>query len=156
MSALDRVHQALESVGSKRHGDNFSCPGHDDSTPSLSVSEGRDGRVLVKCRAGCTVNEVLEALGLEIGDLFEQSRAGEWTPRGDAVAIYDYTDESGGLLFQVCRTADKQSRSWDRASSTKRPVKAADVAQGSRTTRARLRPTRAPLIGGATDEGDAG
>ncbi|MPZ39843.1 MAG: AAA family ATPase [Rhizobiales bacterium] len=30
-------------------------------------------------------------------------------PRGDKyIAIYDYTDEGGATLFQVCRTADKQ------------------------------------------------
>lgn len=34
--------------------------------------------------------------------------AGEWTPHGTAVAVYSYVDEAGELLFQVCRTADKQ------------------------------------------------
>jgi hypothetical protein len=33
---------------------------------------------------------------------------GEWTPRGPALAIYPYHDEEGELLFEVCRTADKQ------------------------------------------------
>src|SRR5262245_33674824 len=28
--------------------------------------------------------------------------------RAEFSAIYDYSDESGALLFQVCRTADKQ------------------------------------------------
>ena len=37
------------------------------------------------------------------------SRArGEWTPYGEAVAVYDYVDEDSNLLFQVLRTADKQ------------------------------------------------
>lgn len=37
------------------------CPGHTDSTPSLSVQE-KDGKVLFHCFAGCTQEQVLEAL----------------------------------------------------------------------------------------------
>ena len=29
------------------------CPAHADRSPSLSVAEGQDGRVLVHCFAGC-------------------------------------------------------------------------------------------------------
>ena len=34
------------------------CPAHADKNPSLSVSEGDDGRVLVKCFAGCTFEDI--------------------------------------------------------------------------------------------------
>lgn len=37
------------------------CPCHEDSTPSLSV-DVRDGKLLVKCFAGCPSREVLKAL----------------------------------------------------------------------------------------------
>jgi phage/plasmid primase-like uncharacterized protein len=46
------------------------CPSHDDARPSLSVSEGRDGRVLVHCHAGCQRVKVLADLrdhGLQVG-----------------------------------------------------------------------------------------
>jgi len=46
------------------------CPAHDDSTPSLSVSEGDDGRVILKCFAGCPTEAVAGAIGLEMSDLF--------------------------------------------------------------------------------------
>lgn len=46
------------------------CPAHDDSSPSLSVKELRDGRVLVHCHAGCGALEVLEAVGLDYSELF--------------------------------------------------------------------------------------
>ena len=46
------------------------CPAHDDKSPSLSVSEGDDGRVLVYCHAGCTPREIAESVGLRIQDLF--------------------------------------------------------------------------------------
>ena len=50
------------------------CPAHDDHNPSLSVSAGNDGRVLLNCFSGCSTKSVLAALGLTAGDLFpEQS-----------------------------------------------------------------------------------
>jgi phage/plasmid primase-like uncharacterized protein len=38
------------------------CPAHDDKRPSLHVSEGRNGKVLVKCHAGCSQQAIIEAL----------------------------------------------------------------------------------------------
>lgn len=29
------------------------CPAHEDRSPSLSINAGDDGRVLLKCFAGC-------------------------------------------------------------------------------------------------------
>lgn len=46
------------------------CPAHEDRDPSLRVSEGDDGRVLLVCRAGCDVRKIVEALKLEMKDLF--------------------------------------------------------------------------------------
>jgi hypothetical protein len=46
------------------------CPAHDDGSPSLSLKEGDDGRVLLKCWAGCSAVEVVTALGLTMSDLF--------------------------------------------------------------------------------------
>ncbi len=46
------------------------CPAHHDRAPSLSISEGKDGRVLLHCWAGCQTQAVLAALGLSWGDLF--------------------------------------------------------------------------------------
>jgi hypothetical protein len=47
------------------------CPSHDDRNPSLSIGEGRDGRVLVRCWAGCPTEAVLSKLGLRMSDLFD-------------------------------------------------------------------------------------
>lgn len=46
------------------------CPAHADKGPSLSIKETEDGRVLVHCFAGCSVHEVVNAIGLELTDLF--------------------------------------------------------------------------------------
>ena len=46
------------------------CPAHGDRSPSLSIGEGRDGRVLVRCWAGCPLDSVLKALSLTRAALF--------------------------------------------------------------------------------------
>ncbi len=78
------------------------CPGHEDRKPSLSVSVGQDGRVLLKCQANCPVEKVCEAMGIGLRDLFP-ARAQSPT----IVATYDYSDEAGNFLFQVVRYSPK-------------------------------------------------
>ncbi|HEY3452279.1 MAG TPA: hypothetical protein VGK67_38395 [Myxococcales bacterium] len=46
------------------------CPAHEDQQASLSVGEGEGGRVLLKCHAGCGVEAVCSALGLDKRELF--------------------------------------------------------------------------------------
>ncbi len=38
------------------------CPAHADPTPSLAVKRGADGRVLLKCYAGCELDRILARL----------------------------------------------------------------------------------------------
>ena len=38
------------------------CPAHDDRTPSLSIRDADDGKVLVHCHAGCDQERVIAAL----------------------------------------------------------------------------------------------
>lgn len=56
----------------KRNGKGWSsrCPAHEDRSPSLSINVSDDGRVLMKCHAGCTVGAVCSAIRLELADLF--------------------------------------------------------------------------------------
>ena len=65
---LDRLEVARESNGSWK----ALCPAHEDREPSLSITEGDDGRALLKCFAGCDTENVVAALGLEMSDLFER------------------------------------------------------------------------------------
>jgi hypothetical protein len=46
------------------------CPAHEDGSPSLSIREMEDGRVLIYDFGGCGSLEVLGALGLSLTDLF--------------------------------------------------------------------------------------
>jgi 5S rRNA maturation endonuclease (ribonuclease M5) len=89
------------------------CPAHDDSTASLSITEGKEHPVVLNCKAGCQTADILAKIGLTWEDLCnpreqQQQPRGEWTPFGEAIAVYDYVDENSDLLFQVLRTVTKQ------------------------------------------------
>lgn len=64
---LERLHDVRE-VGPGRWV--ACCPAHDDRSPSLSVRELDDGRVLLHDFAGCEAGAVLGAVGLVYSDLF--------------------------------------------------------------------------------------
>jgi hypothetical protein len=38
------------------------CPAHDDREPSLSITDARNGKVLIRCHAGCDQQDVIAAL----------------------------------------------------------------------------------------------
>jgi hypothetical protein len=66
------VFRLVLRLNAKRTGKDWiaKCPAHEDHKPSLSISEGADGRALVKCHAGCRLDAVLAALGMTLADLF--------------------------------------------------------------------------------------
>jgi hypothetical protein len=66
---LNKV-QGLKKVGRERW--IARCPSHADKSPSLAIRELSDGRVLLKCFAGCEALEVLNAVGLEFRDLMPE------------------------------------------------------------------------------------
>ena len=74
---IDRVLDAIRAHGGRVNQSNTrcmcTCPAHNDRTPSLSIKQGDDGRVLLKCFAGCTPEQVVQSLGMEMGDLFSES-----------------------------------------------------------------------------------
>lgn len=112
------------------------CPAHDDHRASLSLGEGKDGRALITCHAGCKLDTICNSLGLNVLDLMPTA---ERIPRRNAkqgttktkpvdskpdakqatngtngsrkiVATYDYRDERGNVLFQVVRLDPKDFR----------------------------------------------
>ena len=87
------------------------CPAHDDQNASLSVKEGHDGRVLFYCHAGCSFEGIASALQVHPCELTGGAVA-ERTPAPTPTIsrLYDYTDEAGRFLFQVCRMTPKDFR----------------------------------------------
>jgi len=70
---LSRVNQ-VKYIGSNKY--MAECPAHQDKEPSLSITTGDDGRVLVKCFAGCSTEAIVEAIGIEMKDLFPPRQGG--------------------------------------------------------------------------------
>ena len=60
---IDEFVTLLEAVKPASSGYQARCPAHTDHKPSLSVSEGEDGRILVKDHAGCTGRPTHNSLG---------------------------------------------------------------------------------------------
>lgn len=107
------------------------CPAHDDKNPSMHVNVGNDGRILVKCYAGCTTSAICAALGIKMRDLMpdkpdakkrkapaKKKTVRKVAPvvagpldaapkkprdRGRLVCEYVYKDESGAAVFKVQR-----------------------------------------------------
>lgn len=109
--------------GAKRQGKDFICfcPAHEDlDRPSLSIRVDADGRVGLKCFAGCENSAIVAALGLTFADLFPKNTQGgkgvrrQGGSEGKApfkiVAEYPYTDEAGVELFQCLRLDPKDFR----------------------------------------------
>src|SRR5262249_3093790 len=79
------------------------CPAHADKNPSLSIKQG-DDCVLLRCHAGCDNQQIVDALGLRMADLFDKPIAnsnGKSNGSGyhQPVAGYQYRDERGTLLY---------------------------------------------------------
>ncbi len=48
------------------------CPAHEDKSPSLSVREVADNKILIHCFAECPINDILASLNLSLEDLFPE------------------------------------------------------------------------------------
>lgn len=112
-AVLDLVLGKLEGVRQRGGYWMAKCPAHADREASLSVKRGTEQPVIFYCHAGCERDAILAAAGLTLADVskpHDERRNGHeiWTPRGAALAVYDYVDERGDLLFQVFRTGGKQ------------------------------------------------
>lgn len=80
-SPIARVLSLVHGAKQTRRGWSALCPAHDDKTPSLSIAQGDNGCVLLKCHAGCESRAVVAALGLKESDLFEPTERARTTPR---------------------------------------------------------------------------
>jgi hypothetical protein len=83
LNRLDRVQQRAQGRWIAR------CPAHPDRSPSLSIRELDDGRVLLHCFAGCEVADVLGAMGLSLADLFGNPLGHSYEPSHSSIPARD-------------------------------------------------------------------
>ena len=65
------------------------CPSHQDHKPSLSITELDDGRVLLKCWAGCTAKEITNAVGLNMRSLYPQKPEPKQTTKEPVMSVWE-------------------------------------------------------------------
>lgn len=113
---LEIVTAALEAKGCTGSGKDWQCPGHEDHRKSLSIGEGKDGAALVNCHAGCEVEDIVAALGLEMTDLFIKSETKATRKKveklGPIVETYLYESLDGKPVLRVTRHDPKDFRPW--------------------------------------------
>jgi putative DNA primase/helicase len=127
MSARERFDDALRNAGKYVDGKKALCPAHDDSNPSLSISDRRDGKgIVIKCHAGCDYQYVLSALGWSPRDLFDDDgMRGIYAPKRDyrypdGRVVHRYPDKTfpqsgnrkGNSLFHADRIGDAETVYW--------------------------------------------
>lgn len=108
------------------------CPAHPDRNPSLSIAEGDDHRILLKCFAGCSAFEVCGALGIDVTDLFPEAlrdgrplqksrRSSGMPPAADCLKMLAdsaFVVEYCGYIFRAGKQLDDvQDREFERALS---------------------------------------
>ncbi|MCZ6834246.1 MAG: AAA family ATPase [Planctomycetota bacterium] len=122
MRPIEAVKSKLEKVKPNGKGWTACCPAHDDRTPSLSINEGDDGRVLVHCHAGCTSEAICSALGIEQADLFKHEFNSHATKPRSAPKpspIFNTADEA---IEDYERSYGPQSNSWAYFNAEGEPV----------------------------------
>jgi hypothetical protein len=107
----------LDGVKQARRGWMAKCPAHPDKSPSLSICEGEDGRIVLHDFAGCKPSEICVALGLSLRDLFpDNRRSAQEIDRVRHEQEARRIRETGerqreGLVIDACREAELFVRS---------------------------------------------
>ena len=79
--SIQRILDRLDNVYAKGESQyRAACPSHQSKGQTLSLRELDDGRILLHCFAGCSPVDVMESIGMSIGDLFEERLADRIQP----------------------------------------------------------------------------
>ncbi|MGA2798247.1 MAG: phage/plasmid primase, P4 family, partial [Thermoguttaceae bacterium] len=107
---LELVLSRLQGVRNNGQGYMALSPRRDDTKPSLSVSIGDDGKILLHDFGGDSSEKVVAAMGLTMRDLMPLKNNATKNGKPRLVATYDYQAADGTLLFQSCRYVPKDFR----------------------------------------------
>lgn len=135
-AAADRLLARLQAVrGTAPERWIARCPGHEDRTPSLSIRETADGKVLLRCFAGCAAADVVHAVGLTLADLFDRPadpqsgdrphrrRHALRVPAADLVLMLDH--EATVLAIAAADIVERRTvdgKTWDRVAYAARRI----------------------------------
>ncbi len=103
MSDINDILCQLEKL--RRTGDGkwlACCPAHNDRSPSLAIKQTDDGKILIHCFAGCSVDEVIGALGLELSDLMPDNptyKKGSSPPKFNKYELFDRVVFESMILY---------------------------------------------------------
>ena len=113
-SRLSKLIQAFEARSLKiERRNNYvqaQCPCHDDSSPSVSFRENSDGKISIKCHAGCDGGNILKELGLNYEILYPENEKKKSFSKRSIVATYPYLDEEGTVVYESVRYHPKDFR----------------------------------------------
>ncbi|MFR5875731.1 MAG: hypothetical protein ACLUFN_04505 [Eubacterium sp.] len=76
------------------------CPAHEDKNPSLSIKFD-DGKILLHCFAECSVDDILNSLGLTKSDLYYD--IGVKSSSNKSITDYEYFNADGRLAYTKTR-----------------------------------------------------
>ncbi len=103
---IDILLSRLDKVSGRSGRYQARCPSHDDRTPSLSIRETQDGRILIHCHSGCSPADIVESVGLTLGDLFpEETRTRPYPTQQDF--------ENEKYYLDLAQKAKKQNLTLD-------------------------------------------
>ena len=91
------------------------CPAHEDNHASLTITRGQE-KILMHCHAGCRIEDILQAVGLTMADLFyeEISTGSSWKAylerreNRKVEAVYPYISMNGNYAFTKIRLQGKK------------------------------------------------
>ena len=76
---IESLLSRLDKVRQRGHNQWMACcTAHEDHNPSLSIALLKDGRILIKCFAGCGAAEILGMIGMTMSDLFPDGCLGQY------------------------------------------------------------------------------
>jgi len=115
---MDPIDNVLARLNHSKAGPqqwNATCPCRaDDENPSLRVSVGKQGQVLMKCLrgGGCDLNEICESIDVTPQELWPKTKQSPTKPKKKATLqeSYPYYDATDNLVMEVLRYVDSDGK----------------------------------------------
>jgi len=112
--SIDNIISRLRK--SKRTGDQTwiaCCPAHEDKNPSMTLRELPDHRVLMHCFTGCSVEDILGAIGVSFDELFPEKLMDHGKPLRRPFPAADVLEAVSNETLIVAMTADRLANEKD-------------------------------------------